>query len=500
MYLEHFGLYTAPFSLVPHLRFLYQSKAFEETMAHLVYGLEGGEDFILITGEIGSGKTLALHNLSTHVSSIYEKIIINVTQVSYLELLKLILIEMGVDVAPGADRADLISIFKKRLEAIHKQGRLLLLVVDEAQNLETEVLEGVRLLANLGPSDVQYLQVVLSGQPGLRKRIDSPDLVQLRQRIRVHYHLHALTERETAEYIAHRMKVAGNAVSPFTSSAVQRIHNLSGGVPRLVNILADRGLLEAFVNGKKKVDAKDISDEDIAKPQTDEAVAAARAAAASAAVPPPPAHRSRPDQEPVPAASARSRSRTWLWFLTGAVSVVAIVVLLGLWQGWWSRTEGSPAEDARPEAAVEAIADTTVAVPAHDVGAAPDTVASGGPDTAIAAADTVTAQPPAETPEASANIAEASVQEPPSEIPPITELKGVVIHVGSYRTVERARRHVASLLTRGYETKIYRVQINGEPWYRVYLGPWESMSEAYEAETDLRRDGLVSWTMVVRRG
>lgn len=500
MYLDHFGLYTAPFSLVPHLRFLYQSKAFEETMAHLVYGLEGGEDFILITGEIGSGKTLALHNLSTHLGAIYEKIIINVTQVSYLELLKLILIELGVELAPGVDRADLISIFKKRLEAIHKQGRLLLLVIDEAQNLEVEVLEGVRLLANLGHSDVQYLQVVLSGQPGLRTRIDSPELVQLRQRIRVHYHLHALTEHETAEYIAHRMKVAGSAVSPFTSSAVQRIHHLSGGVPRLVNILADRGLLEAFVNNKKKVDGKDISDEDIARPQADDATTAARAAAASASVPPPPAHRSRPDQETARGVRSAHRGRTWIWFFTGAFSVAAIVVLIGLWLGWWSQGEGNNAQNANTEAALHLDTDSIMAAPSADLSVGPEPIAATLPVSASVAVDSLVSDPSLAATESDSAAVVTDTPDPSDEIPPITELKGVVIHVGSYRTVERAQRHVASLLTRGYQTKIYRVQIEGEAWYRVYLGPWESMQDAYEAESELRSDGLVSWTMVVRRG
>ena len=205
MYLEHFGLYTAPFSLVPHLRFVYLSTAFEETMAHLLYGLEGGEDIILITGEIGSGKTLALHNLASNIKGQYQVVVVNKTQVQFNELIKLVLAEQDIAVPAGADRADLLMALTRHMKALGREGVRLLLIIDEAQNLDAATLEGVRLLTNLGPGENQRIQIIFAGQPGLRKKIDLPELAQVRQRIRVHYHLESLSAKETAAYIDHRI-------------------------------------------------------------------------------------------------------------------------------------------------------------------------------------------------------------------------------------------------------------------------------------------------------
>ncbi len=285
MYQEHFGLYMSPFALSPQTRFVYQSRAFEETMAHLVYGLEGGEDIILITGAVGTGKTLALHHLVKHVSDVYVPVLINVTQVDFTGLLKMVLAELGVESSVGADRADLLLRLKVELEKIRGQGKRLLVLIDEAQNLDADTLEGVRLLTNLGPVDEQVLQVVLSGQPGLRRRLAESGLIQLQQRIRVHYHLEPLDAEETAAYLEHRCRVAGAERPLFEREAARLIHRLTGGIPRLINILADKALLAAYVDGAERVRAGHVpADEPL--PRTPEALdsEAARAAEGSEVV------------------------------------------------------------------------------------------------------------------------------------------------------------------------------------------------------------------------
>ncbi len=286
MYHEHFGFFTSPFSLSPHLQFLYRSSAFEETMAHLVYGLEGGEDIILITGEIGTGKTLALYNLSQHITKTYRIALINVTQIDFRELLKLLLVELDVEFPTTADRVVLLTVLKNELVATMRGGQRLLLIIDEAQNLDVPTLEGVRLLTNLGPPEEQALQVVLSGQPGLRSKVNTPELAQVRQRIRVHYHLDKLGPRETTDYIEHRVKVAGCDRSVFRKEAIEHIHALSDGIPRLVNMVADRALLAAYVDGAHEVRKEHVEDDTtLARSPAGESIAAAVAAQASESPP-----------------------------------------------------------------------------------------------------------------------------------------------------------------------------------------------------------------------
>ncbi len=262
MFREHFGLRADPFSLSPNLKFLYMSKALEETMAHLAYGLEQGEDYILITGAIGTGKTLALHNLMAQVSATFQTALINVTQLDYRELLKMIVREVGLTAPVAADRADLLASFKSYLLKIRLEGRKLLLIIDEAQNLTPETLEGVRLLTNLAQPGEQCLQIVLAGQPGLEQKIRRPDLAQLRQRIRIHYCLETLDRQELEKYVLHRLRIAGCDQQLFKSNALDRIFQASGGVPRLVNILGSRALLSAYVSDSKIVEAKHVEVEE----------------------------------------------------------------------------------------------------------------------------------------------------------------------------------------------------------------------------------------------
>ncbi|MEZ4389350.1 MAG: AAA family ATPase [Candidatus Krumholzibacteriia bacterium] len=259
MYQDHFGLHADPFALSPNLKFLYRSQAHAETMAHLGYGLEQGEDIILISGAIGTGKTLALQNLLAKVSRLFVQVLVNVTAIGYVEFLKLVLDEMGETWPDNADVADLLVRMKRRALAVHAEGRKILLVVDEAQNLDPETLEGVRLLTNLGQPDKQLFQIVLAGQPGLDTLVARPELAQLQQRIRVHYRLEPLSARETENYLHHRTTVAGASRPLFTVAAARRIHELSGGIPRLVNHLAGHAMLAAFVDKDQQVDARHVA-------------------------------------------------------------------------------------------------------------------------------------------------------------------------------------------------------------------------------------------------
>lgn len=279
MYQEHFGLRTDPFPLYPSLKFVFLSTAFEEAMAHLAYGLEHEEDVILITGPIGTGKTLAVQSLLSNLSKLYRTAFVNVTQLDYPEVLKLVLAELGAPVTGPADRGDLLGALKEQVRLARGRGHKILIIVDEAQNLSAATLEGLRLLTNLGQPEGQAVQLVLVGQPDLEKTIRTPQLVQLRQRIRVHYRLETLSREETEAYIAYRLKVAGVERPLFKTAAIDLIHRASSGVPRLVNILCSRALLSAFVAGAREVDVAHVDLEELPPAAGVEAPASAGRAA-----------------------------------------------------------------------------------------------------------------------------------------------------------------------------------------------------------------------------
>ncbi len=258
MYLDHFGLTVNPFGLSPKLEFLYKSGAFEESIAHLIYGVDNSEAIIMITGAIGTGKTMALQSFMTNLNQGFQWALVTNTQVNPRELLKLILEDLGVEFPLGCDKSDLLILFKEFLVRTSRNGQRVIIIIDEAQNMDREVLEEVRLLTNLGQGDIQPVQVILVGQPELETVVNQPDLAQLRQRIRVHYRLEPLSRREVEEYLNHRMAVAGCREHVFKSGAIDRIAEFSGGVPRLVNSLAGQALLSAFVAGRKQVVPRDI--------------------------------------------------------------------------------------------------------------------------------------------------------------------------------------------------------------------------------------------------
>ena len=255
MYAPFFGLRQAPFSIAPDPHYLFMSERHREALAHLLYGLDGGGGFVLLTGEIGAGKTTVCRCFLEQIPANCNVAYIFNPKLTVPELLQSICDEFHVPVLPGAltvkDYVDPLNAF---LLAQHAAGRNNVLIIDEAQNLSADVLEQLRLLTNLETSERKLLQVVLIGQPELRGMLARPELEQLAQRVIARFHLGALSELETAQYIRHRLTVAGlTGALPFDRKALRLIHQLTRGVPRRINLLCDRALLGGYASGQAQV-------------------------------------------------------------------------------------------------------------------------------------------------------------------------------------------------------------------------------------------------------
>jgi len=247
MYLEHFGLTEPPFSIAPNPHYLYMSNQYLEALAHLMFGIDSGGGFILLTGEVGTGKTTISRKMLEKLSNNIDVAWIINPKLSVDELLASICDELGIIYPAGTSSikvfTDLISDF---LIQAHGHGRNVLLIIDEAQNLSPEVLEQLRLLTNLETNERKLLQIILLGQPELKTMLERNDLRQLAQRITARFHLHSLSLKSTGEYIRHRLTIAGCNQAPFPARTVKLIHRLSHGTPRLINLLCDRSLLGAY--------------------------------------------------------------------------------------------------------------------------------------------------------------------------------------------------------------------------------------------------------------
>jgi len=255
MYAPFFGLKQAPFSIAPDPHYLFMSERHREALAHLLYGLDGGGGFVLLTGEIGAGKTTVCRCFLEQIPANCNVAYIFNPKLTVTELLQSVCDEFHVPVPAGArtvkDYVDPLNAF---LLAQHAAGRNNVLIIDEAQNLSADVLEQLRLLTNLETSERKLLQVVLIGQPELRGMLARPELEQLAQRVIARFHLGALSEAETAQYIRHRLNVAGlTGALPFDAKALRLIHQLTRGVPRRINLLCDRALLGGYASGQAQV-------------------------------------------------------------------------------------------------------------------------------------------------------------------------------------------------------------------------------------------------------
>lgn len=253
MYESFFGLKEPPFNVTPDPRFIYFSRHHLEALSALLYGIESRRGFIEITGEIGAGKTTLCRTLLKEIQGRAHSAFIFNPRLSEMEILQVIVEDLGV-VPNGRRRKDYFDSLNRFLLQELEKGNNAVLIIDEAQNLSPRALEQIRLLSNLETTREKLLQIVLVGQPELRALLARPELAQLRQRITVRYHLPALSLEETGKYIAHRLRVAGSEERLFTPEAVERIYERSNGIPRLINVLADRALLGAFAKGIRIVE------------------------------------------------------------------------------------------------------------------------------------------------------------------------------------------------------------------------------------------------------
>lgn len=256
MYTAWFELTDRPFAITPDPRYLYLSEAHREALAHLLYGVTESGGFIQLTGEVGTGKTTLTRALLEQLPEHVDAALVYNAHASLAEFLESICDELGVARAPGTSTPKaLTDALNQHLLGAHARGRRTVLIVDEAQNLDAELLEQVRLLTNLETHREKLLQILLIGQPELRDTLARNDLRQLAQRVTARYHLEPLDEAATTAYVRHRLEVAGARRTIFPPSAIRAVHAASGGIPRLVNVICDRAMLGAFAAGAHEVDA-----------------------------------------------------------------------------------------------------------------------------------------------------------------------------------------------------------------------------------------------------
>ena len=260
MYKEYFGLKENPFSISPDPHYFYMSEGHREAMAHLVYGIESEGGFVLLTGEVGAGKTTVCRRVLEQMPGNGEIAFILNPMLTVEELLASICDEFGIAYPPeNKSNRVFVSLINEYLLDAHTRGRRAILIIEEAQNLSVEVLEQIRLLTNLETNQRKLLQIIMLGQPELRDVLARPELRQLSQRITARYHLGPLRKDEVSAYVEHRLSVAGLIRGRlFPEATVRRLYRLTGGVPRLINVICDRALTGAYVQGKEQVDIKTL--------------------------------------------------------------------------------------------------------------------------------------------------------------------------------------------------------------------------------------------------
>jgi general secretion pathway protein A len=260
MYLQFYGLREAPFSPTPDPKFLFQSSRHREALAQLLYGVRERKGFIVLTGEIGTGKTTLLRTLlerldrDTHVAYVHN------SALGIEGLLEYILQDWGVKSEATSHAQRLFELNEFLIEQ-HRQRLSPVLVIDEAQNLSVPTLEAVRLLSNFETASSKLMQILLVGQPELRDKLNMPELRQLKQRVGLRCHIGPLSPEETRLYVRHRLRIAGAAdAGIFTDAAIQRIAEYSHGTPRVINIVCDHCLLSGFADSKRRIDTSAVDE------------------------------------------------------------------------------------------------------------------------------------------------------------------------------------------------------------------------------------------------
>ena len=259
MYQGHYGLKESPFSIAPDPRYLYLSARHREALAHLIYGVGVGGGFILLTGEVGTGKTTIcrclLEQLPENVRLAY---VLN-PRISAIELLQTLCDELRIAMPDASSSLKaLTDVIAERLMENHRRGLNTVLMIDEAQQMSSEAMEQVRLLTNLETNEKKLLQIILIGQPELLARVAQPELRQLAQRITARFHLMPLSVEEVGAYVIHRLQVAGLERSPFTNAAIRALHRYAEGIPRVINTISERALLGGFARNREKIDERMI--------------------------------------------------------------------------------------------------------------------------------------------------------------------------------------------------------------------------------------------------
>jgi type II secretory pathway predicted ATPase ExeA len=256
LYQQHFGLTQAPFNITPDPSFLYISASHREGLAQLMYGINARRGIIVLSGEVGTGKTTLIQTLLNQLTEKTQTALIFSAITSPLDLLRYVCEEFKlVEPLEGVkDAHDYICLLNEFLLEKYREGENAALIIDEAQNLSAEVLESIRLLSNFETTKDKLLQILLVGQPELNERLNTPQLRQLKQRITLRHHLRPLSLQECQEYIATRLKHAGGNPSLFAPKAVEGIHRYSGGIPRLINVLCDNAMVNAYALDHKQID------------------------------------------------------------------------------------------------------------------------------------------------------------------------------------------------------------------------------------------------------
>ena len=255
MYLEFFNLREFPFSIGCDGRFFFESEAHAEALANMLYTIQHRKGMVLVTGEVGTGKTFIGSMLSSHLGGAAQVVMVKHPPDSPKQLLRAVAEGMGARVSEADDKIKLVNQLERYLDRMHRRRKLVALILDEAQSLSDQTLEEIRFIWNWERDGQRLLQIVLIGQPELRERLRQPKWESFLQRIVLSYHLGGLSRQDTARYILHRRKAAALNSSPlrFTLRALEYIHAASGGVPRLVNILCDNALLRAYARNTTKI-------------------------------------------------------------------------------------------------------------------------------------------------------------------------------------------------------------------------------------------------------
>ncbi|QTH63641.1 AAA family ATPase [Psychrosphaera ytuae] len=256
MYLDYFQLKAEPFNIAPNPNLMYPSQRHQEAIAYLRYGLRGNGGFVMLTGEVGTGKTMVSRAVLTDLpDDMHVAYVLNPT-LNRIQLLQTVCDAFQISVADEQDHKKLSDALQTFLVESHQRGESCLLVVDEAQLLDADALEQLRLFTNIETNDKKLLQIILIGQPELQEKLAQRELRQLAQRITARYHLLPLNEQETTEYINHRIRAVGAPRPLFEKKAIKAIYKHASGTPRLINLLADRSLMGAFAQGAPLVSAK----------------------------------------------------------------------------------------------------------------------------------------------------------------------------------------------------------------------------------------------------